>query len=107
MGSVERWTVVLTCVAEKEGDQFVSYCEELGTSSCGDTIEEAFENIEEAVEVHLDALEEVGELGRVFRERAIEVHQLPLSEPIPRVIPMGKLVKAIQRQIPANPALAV
>ena len=74
---------------------------------CGDTIEEAFENIEEAIEVHLDALEEVGELGRVFRERAIEVHQLPLSEPVPRAIPMGKLVKAIQRQIPANPALAV
>ena len=107
MGSVERWTVVLTCVVEKEGTQFVSYCEELGTSSCGDTIEEAFENIEEAIEVHLDALDEVGELGRVFRERAIEVQQLPLSEPIPRVIPMGKLVKAIRRQIPANPALAV
>ena len=67
MGSGEGWTVVLTCVVEKEGDQFVSYCEELGTSSCGDTIEEAFE-------VHLDALDEVGELGRVFRERAIEVN---------------------------------
>ena len=75
MGSVERRTVVLTCVVEKEGTQFVSYCEELGTSSCGDTIEEAFENIEEAIEVHLDALDEVGELGRVFRERAIEVHR--------------------------------
>ena len=107
MGSVEGWAVVLTCVAEKEGNQFVSYCEELGTSSCGDTIEEAFENIEEAVEVHLDALDEAGELGRVFRERAIEVHQLPLSQPVPRAIPVGKLVKTIQRQIPANPALAV
>ena len=74
VGSGEGWTVVLTCVVEKEGDQFVSYCEELGTSSCGDTIEEAFENIEEAIEVHLDALDEVGELGRVFRERDIEVN---------------------------------
>ena len=79
VGSVEGWTVVLTCVVEKEGNQFASYCEELGTSSCGDTIEEAFENIEEAVEVHLDALDEAGELGRVFRERGIEVHPQPVT----------------------------
>ena len=89
MGSVERWTVVLTCVVEKEGTQFVSYCEELGTSSCGDTIEEAFENIEPS-----RSIEEVGELGRVFRERG---HRGPSQTPwtksaIPR--------KSRKRQIP-------
>ena len=36
--------VTLTGFVEKEDNQFVSYCRELGTSSCGDTVEEAFQN---------------------------------------------------------------
>ena len=28
--------VILTSVVEEEGDQFVSFCTELGTASCGD-----------------------------------------------------------------------
>ena len=52
-------TVQLTGVVEQEGEQYVSTCLELGTSSCGDTIEEAFSNLEEAISVHLDALREV------------------------------------------------
>ena len=34
--------VVLTSVVEPEDDMFVSTCIELGTASCGDTIQEAF-----------------------------------------------------------------
>ena len=55
--------IVLTEIVEKEDDQFVSTCPELGTASCGDTIEEAFANLEEAIEVHLSAL------GRNWRKR--------------------------------------
>lgn len=99
MGSLDQGVVVLTMVVEEEDGQFVSYCEELGTSSCGDTIQEAFENIEEAVEVHLSALSEVGELHRVFEEKDIVVLRPPVSSPY-RVIPMGKVVKATQHEIP-------
>ena len=56
--------VVLTSVVEPEGDMFVSTCIELGTASCGDTIQEAFDNLEEAIAVHLNALEEIGETER-------------------------------------------
>ena len=56
---VRSFTVQLTGVVEQEGEQYVSMCLELGTSSCGDTIEEAFYNLEEAISVHLDALREV------------------------------------------------
>ena len=52
--------IVLTTLVEPEGDKYVSWCEELGTASCGDTVEEAFANILEAVEVHLNGLEESG-----------------------------------------------
>ena len=67
--------VILTSVVEEEGDQFVSFCTELGTASCGDSgdsIEEALDNLQEAIWVHLNALEQTGERERVFQERGID-----------------------------------
>lgn len=65
--------VILTSAVEEEGDQFVSFCTELGTTSCGDSIQEALDNLQEAIWVHLNALEETGERERVFQERGIHV----------------------------------
>ena len=67
--------IVLTGVAEAEDGQFASYCRELGTASCGDTISEALDNLGEAIELHIDGLEEVGELERTLRERDIRIYQ--------------------------------
>ena len=69
--------VILTGYAEKEDHQFVSYCRELGSASCGDKMDEALENLGEAIEVHLDALEETGGLKRVFRSRNIRINSGP------------------------------
>ena len=93
--------VILTAVVEEEGDQFVSFCTELGTASCGDSIEEALDNLQEAIWVHLNALEETGERERVFRERGIDLLSSPVNEPIHRQIPIGKVVKATHHVIPA------
>ena len=98
--STERDIVVLTSVVEREGDMFVSTCIELGTSSCGDTIQEAFENLEEAIAVHLDALEEVGETERVFEERGIEILRAPIEESVPRPVPIDKVLKISQHPVP-------
>ena len=65
--------IYVTGVVEREGDQWVSFCEELGTASCGDTPEEAFGNLDEALQVYLETLAEYGELDRVFGERGIVV----------------------------------
>ena len=65
--------VTLTGIVEKDDGQFVSYCRELGTSNCGDTVEEAFANLGDAIDVHIDALIETGELSKVFRERHIRI----------------------------------
>jgi predicted RNase H-like HicB family nuclease len=51
--------ILLTQVVTEEDGQYVSHCPELGTVSCGSTIDEAFANLEEAIEVHLSALVEV------------------------------------------------
>ena len=76
--------ILVTEVVEKEGDQYVSICPELGTASCGDSIEEALANLHEAVDLYLDAIEDVGERERVFRERGIEVSYDAVEETPPR-----------------------
>ncbi len=65
--------IYVTGVAEREGDQWVSFCKKLGTASGGDTPEEALANLDEAVQVYLETLAEYGELDRVFGERGIAV----------------------------------
>ena len=72
--------IYVTGVAEREGDQWASFCEELGTASCGDTPEEAFANLDEAVQVYLETLAEYGELNRVFGECGIVVGRDATSE---------------------------
>jgi len=65
--------VVFTFRIRKEGDQYVSECVELGTTSCGDRIDEALANIEEATLQYLNAIEERGERDRIFRRKNIRI----------------------------------
>lgn len=67
--------VELTVIVEREQNQFVSYCPEFDTASCGDTVEEAFENLKDATLVYLNALEETGEREWVFKERNIRIEK--------------------------------
>ena len=48
-----------TAVVWKEAEGFVSKCPELGVASCGDTFEEAVNNLKEAVELYLDNAKEL------------------------------------------------
>ena len=92
--------VVLTGTVEREEDQFVSFCPELGVSSCGDTVEEALDNLGDALEVHLNALEELGEIERVFRERNIEVRPgLGHNEQVSVMIPANRTVRAYSKAV--------
>ena len=77
--------VVLTGVVTQEGSQFVSHCTELGTSSCGDTVEEAFGNLKDAVLVHLNELEQAGQRHDLFVERTISIQTRPLVTRPPQV----------------------
>lgn len=44
-----------TAVIEREGDGFVALCPELDIASQGDTVEEAKNNLAEAIELFLEA----------------------------------------------------
>jgi predicted RNase H-like HicB family nuclease len=66
-------TVTFRAYRDDETGQFVSTCEELGVSSCGDDLDGAFDNLSEAVELYLEAIEDVGERERILRDRNIFV----------------------------------
>ena len=78
--SVGSIGVTHAVLPEKEDGQFISVCPELDVMSCGDSIEEAFANLEEAIDVYLSALGEVGERMRVLQERGIDVSVQPTDE---------------------------
>ena len=90
----------MTNVAERDGDGFVAACFELGAVGSGDSVDEAFENLDKAVSVQLEALEEAGEWERVFRENGVEVvSSVDDAEVSSRVIGEEKVMKVSRHQI--------
>lgn len=76
--------VVLTLKFRKEGDKWTARCVELGTATFGLTLEEAEERIREAVILHLNTLEDVGERERFLKEHNIAYHaHRPRSVKVP------------------------
>ena len=69
-----RGFVVLTFKFHKEGKRWVAYCEELGTATFGRFLQEAESRLKEAVELHLNTLEDVGERERFFAEHNIQLY---------------------------------
>lgn len=66
--------VVLTLEFRNVGRRWSAYCKELGTATFGRSLPEADKRIKEAVLLHLNTLEDVGERERFFREHNIEFH---------------------------------
>jgi predicted RNase H-like HicB family nuclease len=69
----QGYIIVTVDLFEEEG-QYVGRCRELGTAACGDTFDEANEALIEAIDLQLDALEQVGERERFFRENGIKLY---------------------------------
>lgn len=85
--------VVLTCVFEREGKWVTARCQELGTSAFGRNLNEAEKRLREAILLHLNTLEEVGERARFFREHKIKVYS-SYPEAVHPTIPTQVLSKA-------------
>ena len=69
--------VVLTGYTEAEDDGFNAYCPELGVATCGDTVAEVLDGLQDALEVYIAGLAEIGELERVFAAKGIAVQSGP------------------------------
>jgi predicted RNase H-like HicB family nuclease len=97
----EAGYIVLTLTVSKEGRQFVSRCEELGTASCGDTVDEALENIKDATLEYLNTIERLGERVRIFQEKGIAVRKTrPTLAPLPRALHPGSVASPYVTKIP-------
>ena len=66
--------VILTFEFHRVGRRWTAYCQELGTATFGRSLPEADNRIKEAVLLHLNTLESVGERERFFKENNIEFH---------------------------------
>ena len=71
MSDIEGY-VVLTYKFNREGKRYTAYCEELGTATFGRSLKEAEARLEEAVGLHLNTLEELGERGLVEERRTVD-----------------------------------
>lgn len=71
----ETGYIRLTYEFYKEERKWVAICHELGTSTFGRSISDAERKLDEAVLLHLDTLEEVGERQRFFKEHHIQIQR--------------------------------
>jgi predicted RNase H-like HicB family nuclease len=65
--------IICNTYIKKEGNMYSAVCIEFGIASCGYTIEEAYENVIEAVEIHLHDARELGTLNELLTESGFEI----------------------------------
>jgi predicted RNase H-like HicB family nuclease len=93
--------VLLTQIVEPaEEGGFVSRCPELDVYSQGETIDEAFASIHEAILVQLQTLTEIGQLDSFFAERGIPL-QPEASDKVTIEVSPNDFVAAFVAPIPA------
>lgn len=64
-----------TCTIKKENNHYVAVCPEFDVSSFGDTVEEANENLKEAIMLYLEGIDELKIRDQIFKEKSIQTSQ--------------------------------
>ena len=78
----------------REGKQWTALCNELGTATCGDTIEEVREAMASLIQLHLNTLESVGARRSFFQQHSITFHRVRPKDSARRVpVRPGRLVE--------------
>jgi predicted RNase H-like HicB family nuclease len=97
--------VVLTLKFKKVKRRWTAFCEELGTATFGRSLPEADKRLKEAVLLHLNALEDVGERRRFFKEHGIKLYQTKPKEDVTISLPLNKEL-FIEPHVQAIPAMS-
>jgi predicted RNase H-like HicB family nuclease len=74
MGENKKNYLDLSVVVRKEGNQYSSWCPELDVASSGERIEQAHENLKEAITCFVETYSELGELDAMLKEKGIAVN---------------------------------
>ena len=56
------FAITLTCTYNQEGDQWVGICDELGTSTFAETLDQTRTELQEAVELQLNEVERIADV---------------------------------------------
>jgi hypothetical protein len=81
---------VFTFAFHKEGRYWVGECLELGTATDGRTLEKVDDELTRLVSLHLEALEDIGERERFFRERNVKFFTGEIPAQITGEIPVTR-----------------
>ena len=101
--------IVVTVKFHKDDKRWTAYCEELGTATFGRSLPEAQERPKEAVLLHLNTLEDVGERERFFRENNIHFHsrkpkkteQVTIKVPLDRSAFIQSYIQPLEKRVSA------
>jgi len=76
----EMLHIILTYMINKEEKMFFAYCPELDIGSQGEIVEEANNNLKNAVILYLNIIKELGTRKEIFQKRNIKIyHYKPTS----------------------------
>ncbi|MBM3156549.1 MAG: hypothetical protein FJ004_04605 [Chloroflexi bacterium] len=102
----EAGYIVVTYKFRRLNRRWTAYCEELGTATFGRSLSEAEKRLDEAVWLHLNTLEDVGERKRFFEEHNIQLHTSKPKNNITLCLPLRQevFVRPHVQQIPAMSA---
>ncbi len=99
--------VILTLSFQHDGKRWLGRCLELTTSTYGRSLLQTHRELVELVDLHVDALEQAGELGRFFGEHGIKFYTdnvMPehLPSPSPSVVESGLYLHYHRIPLPAG-----
>ena len=75
-------SIVFTEQLIQEGSASVAYCPELDVSSCGDSVEQARENLRTAMRLFLEEAARMGTLADILTEAGYDVTREVLTSPV-------------------------
>ena len=66
--------IIVTCNITKEDNTYVAICPEFDIASQGKSVEEANNNVKDAILLYLNTIEELGTRKKIFKERKIKIY---------------------------------
>ena len=72
--NIKKQYIIVTHIIKKENNQYVATCPEFDVSSFGKTVEEANENLKEAISLYLEGIEELKIRDQIFKEKSIATY---------------------------------
>ena len=97
--------IQLTVKISREDDGWVAVCEELGVSTCDDSLDQILEEIRALIVQHLNALERNGVRAAFFKKHGIHIHRGVRAASSRRVsLPVrpGELVTRVTERLPVS-----